>query len=99
MSGAMTSSTIAIESLNNYRNALKRALDSDLLTDEDKDLQWRQVTDAFDNQARDVNESNQKFSLARFIEFIIISVSAKEPVFIPNFLSIDESGLAYRSIE
>ena len=63
-SEALNSSYAAIESLNKYKNALKNALD-DKATDDAKDLQWRHVTDLFDLQAADLNEANQKFTLAR----------------------------------
>jgi glutamate-1-semialdehyde aminotransferase len=63
-SEALNSSYAAIESLNKYKNALKNALD-DKATDDAKDLQWRHVTDLFDLQTADLNEANQKFTIAR----------------------------------
>ena len=53
-----------IFSLNKYKNALRNALD-DKATDDAKDLQWRHVTDLFDLQTADLNEANQKFTIAR----------------------------------
>ena len=85
VSEATTSSIVAIASLNKYGNALKRALDNEQASDEDKDLQWRQVTDSFDIQARDVSESNQKFTLARFVfvrDFFVVDQSINQTSFI-----------------
>ena len=64
---ALNSSYVSIASLNNYRQALKKALDDDNLTTDvnQKEVEWRKVTDLFDLQSRDVNETNQKVALAR----------------------------------
>ena len=64
---ALNSSYVSIASLNNYRQALKKALDDDNLTSDvnQKEVEWRKVTDLFDLQSRDVNETNQKIALAR----------------------------------
>jgi hypothetical protein len=64
ISEALNSSYVAIESLNKYKLALKGALD-EKKNDDIKDAQWRQVTDLFDVQLRDVNEANQKFAISK----------------------------------
>lgn len=66
MQEALNSSYVAIESLNKYKAALKNALDDTKpRLDEDKDIEWRKVTDLFDLQTNDVNSANQKFTLAK----------------------------------
>jgi hypothetical protein len=64
VSEALNSSYVAIESLNKYRQALRVAID-ETKNEENKELQWRQVTDLFDMQTADVNEANQKFQIAK----------------------------------
>jgi hypothetical protein len=64
VSEALNSSYVTIESLNKYKNALKLALDETKNLD-DKDIEWRRVTDLFDIQANNVNEANQKFAHAK----------------------------------
>ncbi|RNA35792.1 MICOS complex subunit MIC60 isoform X5 [Brachionus plicatilis] len=65
VSEALNSSYVAIESLNKYRLALRRALDDTKIDGLDKDLEWRQVTDLFDLQSNDVNAANEKFLIAK----------------------------------
>ena len=68
VSEALNSSYVAIESLNKYRQALRMALDDDVRNEaESKEVQWRQVTDLFDMQTADVNEAQQKFTLAKSV--------------------------------
>lgn len=62
---ALNSSYVAIESLNKYRLALRRALDDTQINGLDKELEWRQVTDLFDLQSADVNVANEKFLIAK----------------------------------
>ncbi len=66
VSEALNSSYVAIESLNKYRQALRVALD-ETKNEDNKELQWRQVTDLFDMQTADVNEAKQKFQIAKYI--------------------------------
>ena len=61
---AILSSSLAISSLDKYRIALRNALDEAKI-DDDKEAQWKLVTDLFETQTADVNEANQKFSSAR----------------------------------
>lgn len=69
---ALNSSYVSIASLSNYRQALRKALDDDNLTSDvnQKEVEWRKVTDLFDLQSRDVNETNQKIALARLVLLI-----------------------------
>lgn len=66
---ALNSSYVSIESLNKYKSALKKALDDDQVNinkdQSSKELEWRQVTDLFDIQSRDVNETNLKNAAAK----------------------------------
>lgn len=69
VSEALNSSYVSIESLNKYKTALKKALDDDKINiskdPNSKELEWRQVTDLFDIQSRDVNETNIKNAAAK----------------------------------
>ncbi|CAF0889017.1 unnamed protein product, partial [Brachionus calyciflorus] len=65
VSEALNSSYVAIESLNKYRLALRKALDDTKTDDLSKDLEWRQVTDLFELQSSDVNAANEKFLIAK----------------------------------
>ncbi len=55
---------MARETLSKYRTALRNALD-ETSNDDNKEIQWREVTDLFDLQTTDVQEANQKFALAK----------------------------------
>ena len=73
---ALNSSYVSIASLNNYRQALRTALDDDNLNSDvnQKEVEWRKVTDLFDLQSRDVNETNQKIVLARLVKELVVSL-------------------------
>ena len=73
---ALNSSYVSIASLNNYRQALRKALDDDNLNSDvnQKEVEWRKVTDLFDLQSRDVNETNQKIVLARLVKELVVSL-------------------------
>ena len=64
MTAALNSSYVARETLSKYRTALRNALD-ETSNDDNKEIQWREVTDLFDLQTTDVQEANQKFALAK----------------------------------
>jgi hypothetical protein len=59
---SLTSSYVAIESLESYGKCLKAALDD---TTANKDEQWRKVTVHFEIQSKDVNEAKNKHEIAR----------------------------------
>lgn len=62
---ALNSSYVAIESLNKYKAALKAALDDSKDHENEKEVEWRKVTDLFDVQTNNVNVAHQKFALAK----------------------------------
>lgn len=66
---ALNSSYVSIEILNKYREALQNALDEKSISDSNEDLQkeldWRKVTELFDIQSKDVNQTNMKFDMAK----------------------------------
>lgn len=60
---ALKSSQRSIETLNKYSESLKLALDDQ--NDDLKEKQWQQVTELFDKQSLNVQESNEKINAAK----------------------------------
>lgn len=61
---AITSTSSAIASLNNYSQALRNALDENR-NEDSKDSQWKEVTELFNKQSDSVRETQQKIQLAK----------------------------------
>lgn len=61
MTETLKASKDAVESLNNYRQSLRDALD-ETKNNVDKELQWKKVTEFFNKQTQSVNEAKKKIS-------------------------------------
>jgi hypothetical protein len=66
------STNSSLESLKQYSQALRNALDENQIV-ENKEQQWKEVTDLFYIQSFNVNETNQKFEAAKYIFIITYS--------------------------
>lgn len=67
------STNSSLESLKQYSQALRNALDENQIV-ENKEQQWKEVTDLFYIQSFNVNETNQKFEAAKYIFIIYVTV-------------------------
>ena len=60
------STNSSLDSLKQYSQALRNALDENKNV-ENKEQQWKEVTDLFYIQSFNVNETNQKFEAAKYL--------------------------------